>query len=220
MTDISCPKCGHTALSIATRCPQCGQPFESRLWQSPVSAAGRRRIPARLVVTGVVIVLVVIGVAQREPRGPARYAPAPTAAAPSDTTPPAPPSVAAVEPAESTPRIDPAPRADSTSEIADVPVETVTAPDSAHASPPVASPPALVVSSPADASLERRYASTWVNVRAGRSGSAPVVQILKPGEAVSVDSLRQGWYRVLHGGQPLGYVDRTLVGTDPEPASP
>jgi hypothetical protein len=218
MTDISCPNCGQNALSIATRCPHCGQPFESRLWQSPASGIERRRIPTGLVITGVVIVLVVVGVAQREPRRPARYAPAPTAAASSDTTPPPPPSVVAVEPAESTPPIDPASQADSTPAAAEAPVAIVTTP--APVPPPAASPPAPVVSSPADPSLERRYASTWVNVRAGRNGSATVVQILKPGEAVRVDSLRQGWFRVVRGGQTLGYVDRTLVGTALESVSP
>ena len=218
MTDISCPKCGHTALSIATRCPQCGHPFESRLWQSPVSAAGRRRIPARLVVAGVVIVLVVVGVAQREPRGPVSYAPARSPAGSTVAASP-PPQIVAVQPAESVPPADSASQANSTPAVAQVATapEPEPEPEPKPVSPP---PPPPVEAPPADRSLERRYASTWVNVRAGRSGSAPVVQVLKPGEAVSVDSLRQGWYRVLHGGQPLGYVDRSLVGTDPESASP
>jgi len=62
---------------------------------------------------------------------------------------------------------------------------------------------------------ERRYARTWVNIRARPSGKAPVVLVLKPGEPVMVDSLSQGWYRAVSDGQRLGYVDRTLV--DPVP---
>lgn len=218
MSDISCPKCGHTALSIATRCPQCGHPFESRLWQSPVSAAGRRRIPARLVVAGVVIVLVVVGVAQRRSRGPVSYAPARAQASSTVSDPPPPPPLAAVRSTESVPPTDPAPPPDSTSPA----VQVAAGPEPAPAPATMPAPSAAAPAEPpaADQARERRYASTWVNVRAGRSGSAPVVQILKPGEAVSVDSLRQGWYRVMNGGQPLGYVDRSLVGQDPETGSP
>jgi hypothetical protein len=47
-----------------------------------------------------------------------------------------------------------------------------------------------------------------------------VVRILSPGDPVVVNSLRQGWYLAEVGGQTLGYVDRTLVGTDPDPESP
>jgi len=67
---------------------------------------------------------------------------------------------------------------------------------------------------------EQRYASTWVNVRARPSVSAPVVRVLSPGDPVVVNSLRQGWYLAEVEGHTLGYVDRTLVGTDPDPASP
>jgi len=210
--DLSCPKCGHTALSIATRCPQCGHPFESRLWQSPVSAGGRRRIPTGLVITGVVAVLVVVGVAQRESRDPVSYAPVRSPARSAVSAAPR-PQPAVVQPAESIPTADSAAQTDTTPAVAQAAAE-------AEIETPPPPPPPVESTSPADEPAERRYASTWVNVRAGRSGSAEVVQILKPGEAVRVDSLRLGWYRVLSGGQPLGYVDRSLVGTDPEPASP
>jgi len=161
------------------------------------------------VITGVVVVLVVVGVAQRESREPVSYAPA---RRPASGTVSAPPQPAAVPPAESTPPAGSASEADSTPAVAQVAIKAETAPPPPPS--PVESPP------PTDEPPERRYASTWVNVRAGRSGSAQVVQILKPGEPVSVDSLRLGWYRVLQEGHPLGYVDRSLVGTDPEPASP
>ena len=64
---------------------------------------------------------------------------------------------------------------------------------------------------------ERRYASTWVNLRSRRSSTAPVVRILEPGETVMVDSLRQGWYRAVAYVQTLGYVDRSLVGPARKP---
>lgn len=77
--------------------------------------------------------------------------------------------------------------------------------------------PTPTLTPPLSKGTERRYASTWVNVRAHRSGSAPVVRILEPGDAVMVDSLRLGWYRAVSDGQALGYVDGRLVGTAPEP---
>jgi hypothetical protein len=65
-----------------------------------------------------------------------------------------------------------------------------------------------------------RYATTWVNVRAGRSLHAAVVRVLKPGEVVLVDSLRMGWYRVLADGRTLGYAARTHLDAIPPRASP
>lgn len=55
----------------------------------------------------------------------------------------------------------------------------------------------------------RRLARTWVNVRGGRSRATPVVRVLNPGEAVQVDSLGRGWYRVLIDGRAAGYVHRS-----------
>jgi SH3 domain-containing protein len=63
----------------------------------------------------------------------------------------------------------------------------------------------------------RRYAHTWVNVRGDRARSAPAVGMLNPGDAVVVDSLIRGWYRVVVDGRVLGYVHRsTLDITRPE----
>ena len=61
----------------------------------------------------------------------------------------------------------------------------------------------------------QRYARTWVSIREGRTDSAPAVRTLEPGEAVLVDSLSQGWYRVVVDGQPVGYVDRTYLDAVP-----
>jgi hypothetical protein len=57
----------------------------------------------------------------------------------------------------------------------------------------------------------RRYAQTWVNVRGDRARSAPAVGLLNPGDAVTVDSLVRGWYRVLVDGRTLGYVHRSML---------
>jgi hypothetical protein len=98
--------------------------------------------------------------------------------------------------------------------VATAPVESRPVPD-----------PVVVTMIPPDGSVvvfpeERRWAKTWVNVRAGRSGSSDAVRVLDPGEPVGVDSLGQGWYRVLVDGVPLGYVDRTFLAPAPPDSLP
>jgi hypothetical protein len=66
-----------------------------------------------------------------------------------------------------------------------------------------------------EAPLAKRVARTWVNVRGGRGRAAPTVRILNPGEAVQVDSLIRGWYRVLIDGRAAGYAHRSNL--DPVP---
>jgi uncharacterized protein YgiM (DUF1202 family) len=78
-------------------------------------------------------------------------------------------------------------------------------------------PATLALSEGGDA---RRYATTWINVRATRRNSSPVLRVLRPGEAVQVDSLAQGWYRVVSVGGEPGYVDRRLLDSAPGTASP
>ena len=80
---------------------------------------------------------------------------------------------------------------------------------------PSITPPAAAL--PAGTPLER-YARTWVNLRDGRSGAAAAVRTLRPGERVLVDSLADGWYRVIVDGRTEGYVDRSYVDEAP-PAS-
>jgi hypothetical protein len=66
----------------------------------------------------------------------------------------------------------------------------------------------------------QRYATDWVNVRSGRNPTAPRVLVLNRGQAVLVDSLKQGWYRVLLDGRPVGYVYRSFLGATPPPGRP
>ena len=80
--------------------------------------------------------------------------------------------------------------------------------------PPVVSA-APVTPTPAGP-LARRFARTWVNVRGGRGRGASVVRVLNPGDAVQVDSLNRGWYRVLIDGHAVGYVHRSNL----DPVSP
>jgi hypothetical protein len=55
-----CPACGKRALSMATRCPQCGLEFPSRPLVRPGSGAGLRPARPGLVVLGLVVTAVVI----------------------------------------------------------------------------------------------------------------------------------------------------------------
>jgi ribosomal protein L37E len=92
--------------------------------------------------------------------------------------------------------------------------------------PAVAAPPGAVA---ADSIVERvapersappvvkRFARTWVNVRGARGRAAPAVRVLNPGDAVQVDSLSRGWYRVLIDGRAAGYVHRSNLDPVPPP---
>jgi hypothetical protein len=91
--------------------------------------------------------------------------------------------------------------------------------DSAEQAAPIPAP--IPAAEPAGtAAGERRYANTWANIRADRRNTAPVLRILHPGEAVLVDSLAQGWYRVVTDPQALGYVDRRFLDATPPAATP
>jgi hypothetical protein len=80
--------------------------------------------------------------------------------------------------------------------------------DSLALSTPQPAPPATTI---------RRYAQTWVNVRDARRRASASMRVLNPGEAVQVDSLQVGWYRVVVDGRPGGYVHRSNLGTAPPP---
>lgn len=147
---------------------------------------------------------------------PAREPPAPPPARRVDTAPVTAsrpvtqPRVQAVDTAPETPppvRRDPVPAVESPAE----PFPAAAARDSL----PSVTAPATAL--PTGAPLER-FARTWVNIRDGRSGGAATVRTIRPGERVLVDSLADGWYRVVVDGRTEGYVDRSYVDEAP-PAS-
>jgi len=186
MAYIECPKCGQRALSVATRCPRCGNSFPTQFLRRSGSKPEAQRLRRLLVVAGALLAVVVVVVVLQRQAGPRAVAvPAPTA--PHDTALPIPSQVRG-EPSASA--------GDSSRSVVESPSGT---------------PP------PVGQQLQR-YARTWVNVRGGRSPGAHAVRILSPGEAVLVDSLRQGWYRVLVDGRTLGYVYRSFLDAVPPPA--
>ena len=60
----------------------------------------------------------------------------------------------------------------------------------------------------------QRIAQVWANVRAEPGNTAAVLRVLHPGEVVAVDSLQQGWYRVVTD-EAVGYVDQQYLDTLP-----
>lgn len=229
MSYVNCPDCNQKALSVATRCPRCGLAFEGRF--APPPAPPPRRIgPVLLLTGGLAAILVGVNFAVREfgaaPAGKAPVAKAPVAKAPgaqatgakaTGETAPVATAPEAREPEVSEGMVPP-PRAES------LPAAPARQPEPEPQPVVVATPPVVrPVLEPEPAQMvagESRYASTWVNVRAGRSPSAPVLRTLEPGELVAVDTPRQGWYRVVTEDQAAGYVDGRFLDTAPPGESP
>ncbi len=227
MSYIHCPNCNQKALSVATRCPRCGVAFETR--PSPaMPGAGRRRSHPALLALGTVLVLVIAN-AIRLQFGSAGglTPPSPTAR---NVPPPRP---VATRPEPTRPSGDSAatPKAPSPAPATRAPSATPTGPQSPAptvvSAPPAAPRPDAVPTAPAvrapaprpappaddDGALSRRYASTWVNLRTRPRPAAAVVRVLAPGEAVLVDTVERGWYRVVADGEEIGYVDQRLLDT-------
>jgi len=210
MNETICPKCGHKALSVATRCPRCGQAFDTRYYQHSSQGPRRRLAVPGLLIAGVVLMILAANAVWRLP-GTGSGRPAQSGALTPPPAPEAKPKAAA-----------PAVRADS----------LAAAPSRKRAVTSDPPPPiqtgnrALVPTQPEAGAMVgntgaiSRYASTWVNIRAGRSPRAPVLRILRPGDLVQVDSLQEGWYRVVSQQRPLGYVDRRFLSSSPRQPAP
>jgi hypothetical protein len=215
-----CPRCGQKALSVATRCPRCGLPFETQFIGRAASGSKTRKIPPVLLVGGAMVLVLFASAIWLKPGVAPPGRPAVTAIAPA----PIPGRVpAAAPPTESLP-VPPAQAlgraADSIQGLPSHPIETPSkalppVTDSAVPAAPVAV--AAAVDSPA---TQRMYATTWINVRSDRSNAAPVLRILKPGELVRVDLPGRGWYRVASDSQPQGFVDRRYLSDSPPTTPP
>ncbi|MDX2122055.1 MAG: SH3 domain-containing protein [Gemmatimonadota bacterium] len=212
MSYVNCPDCNQKALSVATRCPRCGLAFEGRFAGPPVR---RRRpiVPILLLTGGLAGILVAVNLLVREAgQAPALRARVATPPAVSEGMVPPPRPEPARVPAAVTPAVESVPAAP--------PRQTEPEPRPVVVAPPPAARPAAEPQVALAVAGESRYANTWVNVRAGRSPSAPVLRTLEPGELVAVDTPQRGWYRVVNGGQETGYVDGRFLDTAPPPDSP
>ncbi len=209
MSYVNCPDCNQKALSVATRCPRCGLAFEGRFAGPPVKRS-RPIVPILLLTGGLAGVLVAVNLVVRE-TGTAPPTRAPVVRPPAARAPVARAPVVSEGMA-------PPPRAESLP--AAPPTRTEPEPQPLVVAPPPAARPAAEPRMALAVAGESRYANTWVNVRAGRSPSAPVIRTLEPGELVAVDTPQQGWYRVVNGGREPGYVDGRFLDTAPPPDSP
>lgn len=197
-----CGNCGQRALTVATRCPHCRHPFDAHFYQRTTATPISRRIPIGLIAAALVITVAVANLLRR-------YLTAGRQTAASGPVVPAPPTPARLDSAALvvSPRPTPAPEAfappgDSLPAAPHATDTTTARTDEATAPPGV-----------------RRYATTWVNVRAERSGTAQVVRVLAPGDVVEVEGLRQGWFRLVSAQLPAGYVDGRFLDSLP-PATP
>jgi hypothetical protein len=231
MAYIDCPQCGQTALSVASRCPRCGFGFtQHRLRHGHHRRPAGNKVP--LWVGGGLVVLAVVFFFGEG--GTGRVTVPPIAGGLSQESAEvvvqtdsgedgvgvdsAPAQLAAVVPSDTA----------STSTIADSGGRLDTVPPIRAAVPaefrPTLEPVVVTIVPPephtAQRPEDRRWAKTWVNVRAGRSGSSDAVRILNPGELVGVDSLGRGWFRVSVDGVPVGYVDRSLLALAPPDSLP
>ncbi len=220
MNYTTCSQCGQNALPVATRCPRCGNPFEEQFMGRAVSTPKRRRAPLALLVVGAVVALLLANALMRKLETPARdsgmtaapaavHKPAPKSGPPSQ----APAAIAERRPTPAAPEPTPTSLARAQAPSPSPPPR----PESVAPRPAMPAAPTAAIAVPG---APRRYASTWINVRAARLNTAPVLRVLHPGEAVQVDSLAQGWYRVYSNQAAPGYVDRRLLDTLPPAASP
>lgn len=215
-----CPNCGQNALPVATRCPKCGVAFESQFIRH--APPQPRRAPVGLILAGAVLTILA-GNALWLKFGAAPAA-APFVRKPVPAPAPAPsPALAEAKPAAESLAVHrdtaasapaPAPRPSippaAPPRVAQRPAPSTPAPAVAT-TVPLATVAAVATGGPA----KRLYSSTWLNLRADRRNSAPVLRVLKPGEVVRVDSLSQGWYRVVSDADQPGWVDRRLLDTLP-----
>jgi hypothetical protein len=207
MPEIECPQCGHRALSVATRCPRCGHEFPPNLIQPLPSTADRHWVRWSVMAVAALALILAIG----------RYGRYESA-----TNKPPRPAAAAVEVADTTSR-DTA-RRDSLPQKpppSRPPPQPPPAPERAAAQPQQRSPQPPPAVAPVTqqtvptGNQEQRYATVFVNVRRSPSAGSTTVAVLNPGDAVLVDSLRRGWYRIIRDGRVLGYADRRYLSTTP-----
>lgn len=210
MSHLTCTNCLQKSPAEATRCKHCGRSFGPPPPRGGATGSFRRVISAVVLVA--VATLVVVGAWQWWPIlrvTRAIAAPETTAVTPPPT--PAPESRAAsVESMIPAPRPPARPPKDSAARVAEI----APARDSTRPAPPLA-PAEPVRIDPA----HQRYAQVWVKLRAEPNNAAAVLRVLQPGEVVTVDSLQNGWYRVVGDEQQVGYVDRQYLDTLP-PTNP
>ena len=228
MSYVECPKCGHRALSVATQCPHCGLDFLTEPPNRPVPVP-EPEVPRlrRLILVGgvllatvlVLVIVAVVAVVRHHTRSSDGMVPPVAAPVDSALSKPSQPAVEkSTKPVDSARQVAPAPRTDTTHPPPPAPPaakQPVAEPSASRVDTSRPAPSAPAPAPPPGNELLQRYARMWVNVRNRRRPDATIVRVLKPGEPVLVDSLRQQWYRVLIDGRPVGYVYRGYLTATP-----
>ena len=213
MSHLTCTNCLQKSPAEARRCKNCGREF-GRAPERPGDRRSKRNlIPSvvLLAMTG----LILVGAWQWWPvlRGAPSAVPADSVPVPvSAGMAPAPePASAAAESSRTAPAAVKKPPKDSTPRLADSAraVKDTAGP----VAPPAAPKPALI--DPA----HQRYAQDYVKLRSEPSSGSAVLRVLQRGEIVTVDSLQDGWYRVVVDSTSVGFVDRQYLDTLP-PGNP
>ncbi len=208
MSHLTCTNCLQRAPVEAAKCPHCGRPFGRLPQRAEGSGSRRRSTSVAVLLAGAA--LIILAAQQLWPKLSVAPSDAPSAA------PPETPSVSTPPP----PTPAPAPK-----QAHPAPVESVRAVPQTPSRPPAESrrpvrdtaAPSAPTAGPEPVSIDaahRRFAQVWANLRAQPSDTAPVLRVLHPGEVVAVDSLQQGWYRVVID-QAVGYVDQHYLDTLP-----
>ncbi len=207
---LTCTNCGQKSPLQAAKCKHCGRAFGRPPQRRGGASSSGRVLVAVLVLAGAGLI-----------SGVYWWWPSlrllPSAATPEMSAGLAPPSseVPVVPESRATPvdtvRVRPAPAAKPAKD---------SAPPAAPAPKPVkdSAQPVAPAAAPAAASIDpahQRYAQDWVKLRSEPSTTAPVLRVLQPGEVVTIDSLLDGWYRVVSDQQATGYVDRQYLDTLP-----
>jgi ribosomal protein L40E len=210
MSYLTCTNCGQKAPGEATKCRHCGRPFGRPPQRAEGTGSRRRSISVAVLLAGAA--LIILAAHELWPRLTVAPSAAPlettTVSTRTVSTPPQPPAPApaprqsGAAPVESIRAVPPSPsRLPGESRL---PVG-----DTAGPVAPTAPPEPVSIDA-----AHQRFAQVWANVRAERSNTAPVLRVLHPGEVVAVDSLQQGWYRVVTD-QAVGYVDQHYLDTLP-----
>ncbi len=192
MALIKCPKCNHTVLSAASRCPGCGRPLSLEDRDEIRVDRGRKWWPALAGVS--VSVLVALAVWRVQANVP-----------PSNVTSPLP--VAALP--------DFATDSFSNSAFDDSAADATAQPDSEPAPPADSERPRLPRNLPPLTAADTLWTSTWVNIRARPGTTGTVVRVLRPGEPVAVANPERQWSVVYVDGEPVGWLSVAMLGQRP-----
>lgn len=190
MTLIKCPKCDHTVLSAASRCPGCGSAMDPQ--QRDAIRVNRPRRFWPLIFGLSVLALLVAGMWRAQ-------------------------SERARAIAMSIDRLvnESSPEPKAAPETASAPPDKTQLGPAAVRDAGVARTQPVKTQEPAPADTDTLWTRTWVNVRERPGTTSTVVQVLTPGKPVAVVNPERQWSLVYVDGRQVGYLSVALLATQP-----